>query len=135
MDLIDTTNLSFDANSKKECMDELAKARWADGFVCPRCAGKKAYVIKSRNLLECANQACRKQTSAISGTQFHGSRRIEALYQSLRNSQEKYHSEPGICIVEITAPIAPESSSLRDASATWGCQSRSRRFKRKRGYF
>ncbi|MBX9568726.1 MAG: transposase [Candidatus Obscuribacterales bacterium] len=92
MDLIDTTNLSFDANSKKECMDELAKARWADGFVCQRCAGKKAYVIKSRNILECANKNCKKQTSPTSGTQFHGNREIEDLFLTLKNNNRKCKS-------------------------------------------
>ena len=47
------------------------RIRWPDGFVCPRCAGTRAWPTR-RGQLFCA--ACKRQTFAMAGTVLHGSR-------------------------------------------------------------
>ena len=53
------------------CRDYLAALRWPDGFVCPHCQGRQAYVM-SRGLWLC--RQCRRQTSVMAGTIFQDSR-------------------------------------------------------------
>ncbi|WP_213581309.1 transposase [Paenibacillus sp. J2TS4] len=67
--------------TKKACEQFLYKAKWPDGFSCPRCKHNLSYDIRSRNipLYEC--RKCRHQTSLISGTVMEGSR--TALYKWL----------------------------------------------------
>lgn len=59
-------------SSEKACLDYLAESRWPEGFACPRCGFREAYVIEKRRLFQCA--ACRRQTSAIAGTVMHRTR-------------------------------------------------------------
>ena len=49
-------------------------ARWPapDGFVCPRCAGRRAYAISARRRWQCV--ACRHQVSLTSGTVLHNTK-------------------------------------------------------------
>jgi len=54
-------------SSEAACRSYLASLRWPDGFICPRCAHRKAWE-KSTGFLECA--ACHSQTSVIAGTMF-----------------------------------------------------------------
>lgn len=49
------------------CRDYLAKLRWPDGFVCPRCQGRDAWVT-ARSLYHC--RRCQHQTSVTAGTLF-----------------------------------------------------------------
>jgi transposase-like protein len=51
------------------CRNYLARCRWPDGFICPRCGQRKAYVIGSPQLWQCAG--CRHQTSVTAGTILH----------------------------------------------------------------
>jgi transposase-like protein len=51
------------------CQNYLARCRWPDGFICPRCGHRKAYVIGSPQLWQCAG--CRHQTSVTAGTILH----------------------------------------------------------------
>jgi transposase-like protein len=53
------------------CRDYLFALRWPDGFVCPRCAGDRAWQM-SRGLWLCTD--CRRQVSIRAGTIFQGSR-------------------------------------------------------------
>ena len=55
-----------------QCHAALAKWRWPDGFICPKCAGKKYSYVAPRRLFQCS--ACSRQTSARAGTIFHKSR-------------------------------------------------------------
>src|SRR5262245_49308908 len=48
------------------CLDYLAVSRWPDGFGCPGCGGRKAWVLARRHLWECAG--CGRQTSVTAGT-------------------------------------------------------------------
>lgn len=52
------------------CCDALMRARWPDGFVCPRCSGAAHCILFSlgRPLFQC--HACHRQTSLTAGTLF-----------------------------------------------------------------
>jgi hypothetical protein len=54
------------------CLAYLAASRWPEGFVCPACGGRRAWVLERRHLWECA--ACHVQTSVTAGTVMHGTR-------------------------------------------------------------
>jgi hypothetical protein len=60
------------------CLDYLAESRWPGGFVCPRCEGRRAWVLARRHLWECAD--CRQQTSVTAGTVMHGTRTALRLW-------------------------------------------------------
>ncbi len=59
---------SFGTEAK--CCEAVMRARWPEGFVCPRCGGSAHCVLLSlgRPLFQC--QACRRQTSLTAGTLF-----------------------------------------------------------------
>jgi transposase-like protein len=54
------------------CLDYLADSRWPEGFRCPGCGGRQAWVLERRHLWECA--ACHLQTSVTAGTVMHKTR-------------------------------------------------------------
>lgn len=56
--------------TEEACAEALRRARWPQGFVCPRCNGSAHCVISSgkRSLFQC--NACRRQTSLTAGTLF-----------------------------------------------------------------
>ena len=51
------------------CFQYLAKSRWLDGFVCPRCSGRTYWVKARRHAYECSE--CGHQTSVTAGTILH----------------------------------------------------------------
>lgn len=53
------------------CSEFLARVRWPDGFVCPNCASRDAW-LTGRGLWMC--RSCSRQTSVTAGTIFHRSR-------------------------------------------------------------
>lgn len=53
------------------CREFLAGVRWPDGFACPNCGGRDAWVT-GRGLWMC--RSCNRQTSVTAGTIFHRSR-------------------------------------------------------------
>jgi transposase-like protein len=55
--------------SEEQCFDYMAKARWPNGFICPRCGHNEAYALATRKLFQCL--ACRHQVSVTAGTVFH----------------------------------------------------------------
>jgi len=55
--------------TEEACQEALEKARWPQGFVCPRCSHGKACRLGPRNLLQCS--ACHHQASVTAGTLFH----------------------------------------------------------------
>jgi transposase-like protein len=59
-------------DTEAACLDHLAASRWPDGFVCPGCGGRRAWVLERRHLWECAS--CHLQTSVTAGTVMHGTR-------------------------------------------------------------
>jgi transposase-like protein len=54
------------------CLEYLAASRWPEGFVCPGCGSRRAWVIERRHLWQCAG--CGLQTSVTAGTVMHGTR-------------------------------------------------------------
>jgi hypothetical protein len=66
----------FRSHFEKEddCVRALFETKWPDGFRCPRCEHRSAYVISTRRLplFEC--RSCQAQTSLIAGTVMEGSR-------------------------------------------------------------
>ncbi len=68
------TLLEFQAQfpGDADCWEYLRRARWPDGFVCPRCGTRGSHFLASRRLEQC--RACRYQSSVTAGTVFHGTR-------------------------------------------------------------
>ena len=68
------TLLEFQAQFPNEarCWSYLRKARWPQGFLCPRCAGRGSHFLATRRLEQC--RTCRYQGSVTAGTVFHGTR-------------------------------------------------------------
>ena len=68
------TLLEFHAQFPNEarCWSYLRKARWPQGFLCPRCAGRGSHFLATRRLEQC--RSCRYQGSVTAGTVFHGTR-------------------------------------------------------------
>src|SRR5271156_2791241 len=55
------------------CAQYLVAMRWPDGFVCPVCAGGKAWRLETKAwTYECAS--CGRQTSVTAGTIMHHSK-------------------------------------------------------------
>ena len=68
------TQAEFEAwfDSEQACREYVARIRWPDGFVCPRCSGRSAWTAR-RNRLICS--ACGYQGSLTAGTIFEGTRK------------------------------------------------------------
>ena len=58
--------------SEAACLEQLAKLRWPDGFLCPKCAHDQGYLLSRRGLYECAG--CHYQSSVTAGTLFHATK-------------------------------------------------------------
>ena len=58
--------------TEERCHAALVALRWPNGFVCPRCGGRKHGVIGPRRLFQCS--ACRYQASVKAGTVFAASK-------------------------------------------------------------
>lgn len=59
-------------STEAACQEALERARWPEGFGCPRCGHGRATRIATRGLLQCA--ACHHQTSLTAGTILHKTR-------------------------------------------------------------
>lgn len=57
--------------SRQACLEYLVQSRWPDGFVCPKCTGKLAWLNSKRYVFEC--RTCGRQTSPMAGTLMHRS--------------------------------------------------------------
>jgi transposase-like protein len=59
-------------NNEDACLGFIARLRWPKGFICPNCGtnAEKASLM-GRGLFLC--RRCKRQTSVIAGTLFHGS--------------------------------------------------------------
>ena len=55
------------------CTDFVAKLRWPNGPVCPRCGSAEYSYLTTRRLWKCKNRECRKQYSVKLGTIFEDS--------------------------------------------------------------
>jgi len=54
------------------CLEYLAASRWPEGYRCPACGGRDAWVLARRHLWECVS--CSHQASVTAGTVMHGTR-------------------------------------------------------------
>jgi transposase-like protein len=59
-------------STETACLEYLAASRWPEGFVCPGCGGRRAWVLQRRHLWECGR--CHAQTSVTAGTVMRGTR-------------------------------------------------------------
>jgi hypothetical protein len=59
---------------EEDCVATLFQAKWPNGFSCPRCNHRQAYIIHSRRLPLYQCCSCRHQTSLTVGTIMEGSR-------------------------------------------------------------
>lgn len=59
-------------HSEDACAQTLFRAKWPNGFRCPKCKGLQAYVIQARKLYQCSK--CRHQSSLTAGTVFENTR-------------------------------------------------------------
>src|SRR5450755_1310534 len=64
------TELEANFGTEAACRAYLARLRWPEGFVCPRCGWAKAWAV--RDLWECGGCGC--QTSVTAGTIFQDTR-------------------------------------------------------------
>jgi hypothetical protein len=60
--------------SAPQCAQALERARWPNGFRCPRCQGAAHCVLRGGTLKVFQCDACRHQTSLIAGTVFQGTK-------------------------------------------------------------
>lgn len=63
--------------TEEQCWQYLFRLRWPEGFVCPRCSGRRSWRSK-RNRLVCAS--CEYQTSVTAGTVFQDSHKPLGLW-------------------------------------------------------
>lgn len=59
--------------TEAECRDYLVQLRWNGAPVCPKCGHSRSYHINAGKRFKCANKACQKRYSAITGTVFENS--------------------------------------------------------------
>lgn len=57
-------------NDEEACAEYLARVRWPDGWICPRCQGREAWQVR-RNRWRCGR--CRYEISVTAGTIFQDS--------------------------------------------------------------
>lgn len=73
------TLAEFDAafSTEEACRAYVAKLRWPEGFVCPRCQNRACWSTQ-RDLFVCT--ACGRQVSVTAGTVFQGTRKPLTLW-------------------------------------------------------
>jgi hypothetical protein len=59
-------------SSEAACLEHLARLRWPEGFICPRCGHEQGDLLSARGLYECAR--CHYQSSVTAGTLFHATK-------------------------------------------------------------
>jgi len=60
--------------AESQCAQALERARWPNGFRCPRCARAAHCVLRGGTFKVFQCDACRHQTSLIAGTVFQGTK-------------------------------------------------------------
>lgn len=87
--------------TEADCAAYVEKVKWQEGFICPRCQYRQAYVIRTRRLPLYECRSCRHQTSLIAGTIMEGSR--TSLRKWLAAIWLVSLREPGINAVQLQA--------------------------------
>lgn len=57
-------------STEEDCLADLKKIKWLNRSTCPYCAHNRGYEIRRLRLYKCPY--CKKQTSMMAGTLFHG---------------------------------------------------------------
>lgn len=96
-------------DSEKKCINHLAKLRWPNGLICPKCGGnKRINQYKSRPLWRCGD--CKKQFSVRIGTIFENSKiKLQKWIMSiwLRANHKKVISAHQLaCDIKVTEKAA-----------------------------
>nr|WP_206765700.1 transposase [Paenibacillus dendritiformis] len=81
----------------------LESVKWPEGFICPKCEHRQAYIIRTRRLPLYECRSCRHQTSLIAGTIMEGSR--TSLKKWLTAIWLVSYREPGINAVQLQAML------------------------------
>ena len=58
--------------AQEQCEFALEKARWPDGFRCPRCKGEQHGLVDGRRLKRYQCRSCRHQAPLAAGTILQG---------------------------------------------------------------
>ncbi|SDP80583.1 Transposase zinc-ribbon domain-containing protein [Desulforhopalus singaporensis] len=58
--------------TEEQCRGLLFKARWPDGYRCPKCSHEQYYYVQIRRVFQC--HQCRHQHSIITNTIFTSSK-------------------------------------------------------------
>ena len=76
-------------STEENCLDYLAKLRWPNGFVCPKCQNQESYRQAERGFYRC--KACDNKVSVIAGTVFHSTnlRLTDWFWAIYRMAQDK----------------------------------------------
>ena len=93
--------------TEEQCRAALAAWRWPQGFVCPRCAGRRCCEIKERKLYQCGS--CRHQVSLTAGTIFHSTKLdlivwFQAIYGGARGPRRV---SLGLSISDLGLAVSP----------------------------
>lgn len=54
----------------ESCLAAIIQRRWPQGWKCQYCAGQRHHRLRTRRVLQCADRACRRQSSITAGTIF-----------------------------------------------------------------
>ena len=63
--------------TEKDCIEYISSIRWPDGFICPHCECRKAWITK-RHLFHCSH--CRRDISITVGTVFENTHKPLRLW-------------------------------------------------------
>jgi transposase-like protein len=58
--------------TEADCLGQLIRYRWPDGFICPHCGHDRGYFIGGRHIYQCTS--CARQVSVTAGTIFEASK-------------------------------------------------------------
>lgn len=83
----------------------LVHRRWPNGFVCPRCPGRQARLLKTRALYECCN--CGRQTSVTTGTVMQNTKLplgvwFETVRYMVEYNEKNTEANQGITAMELS---------------------------------
>ena len=97
-------------STEEACVQHLKEMRWPDGFYCPRCGHREAWLVRTRKILDC--KGCRAKISLTAGTIFHKTRMpLEKWYWLI------YHmamDKVGVSISEMQRIL-----EIRDYKTAW----------------
>ena len=97
-------------STPQACLEYLAESRWLDGFICPKCSSKSAWLNSKRYVFEC--RQCRRQTSPTAGTLLH--RTHVSVQEWFWAAYLVATHTPGISAVQLQRQLG-----IRSATTAW----------------